>query len=151
MFGMPYIDLLEFIQGIFNAAHEAPPLAPESAEVPHADPEAELQQRERLRTIHTFILEQVRDRCERRPWQRRLSVHFPEMEEIYSQIADNILSNDLELSADTDTDATTLREWLQEIEKNKRLLQPIIRRQFTDSRSSVESYGTLKDGNREVG
>ncbi|CAL0303106.1 unnamed protein product [Lupinus luteus] len=87
-------------------------------EVPHADP-----QREALRSaIHTLILQQVRESCEK--GKGRLSVHFPEMEEIYSSVAENILSRDLEISAEINTE--TLCGWVEEIKENPDTLKSLI-------------------------
>lgn len=92
------MDLFEMVNHFFNREREViqNPLAPEPVEVPHADPHQE--QREALRSaIQTLILEQVREYCEK--GKGRLSVHFPEMEEIDSSVAENIMSRDLEISA----------------------------------------------------
>lgn len=70
-----------------------------------------------------MILEQVREHCEK--GKGRLSVHFPEMAEIYSSAAENILSRDLEISAEMDTE--TLRGWGEEIKENPNLLKSLIR------------------------
>ncbi|KAL4382959.1 hypothetical protein GQ457_15G026640 [Hibiscus cannabinus] len=56
------MDFFKRVNRFFNREREViqNPLAPEPAEVPHADPQQE--QREALRSaIHTLILEQVRD------------------------------------------------------------------------------------------
>ena len=92
------MDLFEMVNHFFNREREViqNPLAPEPVEVPHADPHQE--QREALRSaIQTLILEQVREYCEK--GKGRLSVHFPEMVEIDSSVAENIMSRDLEISA----------------------------------------------------
>ena len=52
-------------------------------------------------------------------------VHFPEMAEIYSSAAENIMSRDLEISAEMDTE--TLRGWVEEIKENPNLLKSLIR------------------------
>ena len=70
-----------------------------------------------------MILEQVREHCEK--GKGRLSVHFPEMAEIYSSVAENIMSRDLEISAEMDTE--TLRGWVEEIKENPNLLKSLIR------------------------
>ena len=67
--------------------------------------------------VPTLILEQVREHCEK--GKGRLSVHFPEMAEIYSSAAENIMSRDLEISAEMDTE--TLRGWVEEIKVLKNL------------------------------
>ena len=91
-------------------------------EVPYADPHQE--QREALRSaIHTLILEQVREHCEK--GKRRLSVHFLEMAKIYSSVTENIMSRDLEISAEMDIE--TLRGWVEEIKENPNLLKSLIR------------------------
>ena len=55
------MDLFELLRNIINPAQEAPPQAPEPAEVPHADP-----QREGLRNeVHALLRERVREHCER--------------------------------------------------------------------------------------
>lgn len=71
------MDLFEMVNHFFNREREViqNPLASEPAEVP---PHQE--QREALRSaIHTLILAQVREHCEK--GKGRLSVHFPEMAE----------------------------------------------------------------------
>jgi len=55
----------------------------------------------------------------------RLSVHFPELREAYSRAAENIMSYDLGLSAEKDTE--TLREWAESIEKDRNLLKSFIK------------------------
>ena len=75
------------------------------------------------KSIHTLILEQVREYCEK--GKGRLSVHFPEMEEIYSSVAENIMSRDLEISAEMDTEP--LRGWVEERKENPNLLKSLIR------------------------
>lgn len=74
------MDFFEMVNHFFNRDREVIQnlKASEPAEVPHADPHQE--QREGLRSaIHTLILAQVREHCEK--VQGRLSVHFPEMAE----------------------------------------------------------------------
>lgn len=61
-----------------------------------------------------MILEQVREHCEK--GKGRLSVHFPEMAEIHSSVAENIMSRDLKISAEMDTE--TLRGWVEERKEN---------------------------------
>lgn len=90
------MDFFEMVNHFFNREREViqNPLAPEPVEVP---PHQE--QREALRSaIQTLILEQVREHCEK--GKGRLSVHFPEMAERYSSAAENIMSRDLEISAE---------------------------------------------------
>ncbi|KAK7298389.1 hypothetical protein VNO77_46848 [Canavalia gladiata] len=72
---------------------------------------------------HSLILEQVREYCEK--GKGRLSVHFPEMEEIYSSVAENIMSRDLEISAEIYIE--TLRGWVEEIKENPNPLKSLIR------------------------
>ncbi|XWS37447.1 hypothetical protein CRYUN_Cryun19dG0043600 [Craigia yunnanensis] len=63
-------------------------LALEPTEVPHADPQQE--QREALRSaIHTLILEQVREHCEK--GKGRLSIHFSKMAKRDSSATENIV------------------------------------------------------------
>lgn len=124
VFRMDDMDFFEMVNHFFNREREViqNPLASEPVEVPHADPHQE--QREALRSaIHTLILEQVREHCEK--GKGRLSVHFPEMAEIYSSVAENIMSRDLEISAEMDTE--TLRGWVEEIKENPNLLKSRIR------------------------
>lgn len=61
-----------------------------------------------------MILEQVREHSEK--GKGRLSVHFPEMAEIHSSAAENIMSRNLEISAEMDTE--TPRGWVEEIKSN---------------------------------
>uniref|UniRef100_A0A2N9GHV0 ATP synthase subunit alpha, mitochondrial n=11 Tax=Pentapetalae TaxID=1437201 RepID=A0A2N9GHV0_FAGSY len=59
-------------------------------------------QREReelARSIHRAIREQVREHCERKPWNRGLSSRFPEQDQVYVLGANNLMS-DLEISSD---------------------------------------------------
>lgn len=84
-------------------------------EVPHADP--------RTSKCYSLILEQVREYCEK--GKGRLSVHFPEMEEIYSSVAENIMSRDLKISAEIYIE--TLRGWVEEIKENPNPLKSLIR------------------------
>ena len=101
------------------------PQVPEPAEVPHADP-AEQEQREELRrTLHTRLIERIREQYER-GMVRGLSVHFPQVASSYSAMADNILSQ-LEF-AENDTD--TIKAWVEEIERDQNLLQPLIEDQL---------------------
>ena len=63
---MDDMDFFEMVNHFFNREREViqNPLASEPVEVPHADPHQE--QREALRSaIHTLILEQVREHCEK--------------------------------------------------------------------------------------
>ena len=119
------IDILELVNQLFGqeappqapapepgAAQEAPPQAPEPAEVPHPDPHEILKDQ-----LHCVIRDQVRSHCERRPWKRGLSVHFPSMREIYSNVANDIMSSDLEVSA---MDTETLRGWVEEVQEKDR-------------------------------
>lgn len=52
-------------------------------------------------------------------------MHFPEMTEIYSSAAKAIMSYDLEISAETDTE--TPRRWAENIRGDPNLLRPLIR------------------------
>lgn len=70
-----------------------------------------------------MILELVREYCEK--GKGRLSVHFPEMEEIYSSVAENIMSRDLKISAEIYIE--TLRGWVGEIKENPNPLKSLIR------------------------
>ncbi|KAK8481911.1 hypothetical protein V6N11_014318 [Hibiscus sabdariffa] len=109
------MDFFKRINRFFNREREViqNPLAPEPTEVPQADPQQE--QREALRSaIHTLILEQVREHCEK--GKGRLSIHFPKMAEIDSSAAENIMSRDLEISAEMDIE--TLHGWVQEKKEN---------------------------------
>lgn len=112
---MDDMDFFKRVNRFFNRERGViqNPLAPEPAEVPHADPQQE--QREALRSaIHTLILEQVREHCEK--GKGRLSIHFPEMAERDSSAAENIMSRDLEISAEMDTE--TLRGGVEEKKEN---------------------------------
>lgn len=131
------MDLFEMVNPFFNrereviqnprapergAAPEALPQAPAPTEVAHPAPD----QKERAalrRDIHTLIREQLHEHCEK--GKGRLSVHFPEITEIYSSAAKAIMSYDLEISAETDTE--TLRRWVENIRGDPNLLKPLIR------------------------
>ena len=52
-------------------------------------------------------------------------VYFPEMTEIYSSAPKAIMSYDLEIPAETDTE--TLRGWVEEIKENPNPLKSLIR------------------------
>ena len=52
-------------------------------------------------------------------------MYFPEMTEIYSSAAKAIMSYDLEISAETDTE--TLRGWVENSWGDPNLLKPLIR------------------------
>ena len=111
-----------------GGALEEPPLAQETDEVPHADPEQE--QRAELRsTIRTKLIEQIRSECETRRL-RRLSVHCPAVETCYSDIAESIMNNDLEVSEETDTE--TLQAVLLELQKKKNQFTPFINEKVTE-------------------
>lgn len=51
-------------------------------------------------------------------------MHFPEIRNLYSNSAEDIMSRDLEISEETD--AETLREWVENIRGNPKLLEPLI-------------------------
>ena len=124
VFRMDDMDFFEMVNHVFNREREViqNPLASESMEVPHADPHQE--QHEALRSaIHTLILGQVREHCEKGKGQ--MFVHFPKMAEIYSNVIENIMSRDLEISTEMDT--KTLRGWVEEIKENPNLLKSLIR------------------------
>ncbi|KAI5311506.1 hypothetical protein L3X38_000232 (mitochondrion) [Prunus dulcis] len=79
--------------------------APAPAEVAHPAPD----QNERaalLRDIHTLIREQLREYCAR---GKGGLAHSPEMLELYSSSAKAIMSYDLDIPAETDTE--TPRRW----------------------------------------
>jgi len=101
VFRMDDMDFFEMVNYFFNREREViqNPLAPEPAEVPHADP---------------IFFEQVREHCEK--GKGRLSVHFPEMAEIYSSVVEKIMSRDLEISAEMNTE--TLSGWVEERKEN---------------------------------
>ncbi|KAH7572165.1 hypothetical protein JRO89_XS04G0213900 [Xanthoceras sorbifolium] len=76
-----------------GAAQEALPLAPAPAEVaPDQEERAALREE-----VKTLIVQQLQEE-ELRMEGVRLSVHFPEMREVYSSTAENIMSYDLEIS-----------------------------------------------------
>lgn len=52
-------------------------------------------------------------------------MYFPEMTERYSSAAKAIMSYDLEISAETDTE--TLRRWVENRRGDPNLLKPLIR------------------------
>ncbi|WRX31287.1 hypothetical protein QQP08_023774 [Theobroma cacao] len=71
------------------------PLAPESTKVSHADPH-QAQHEARRSAIHTLILEQDWEHCEKgKGW---LSIHFSKMAKRDFSVAKNIMSHDLEIS-----------------------------------------------------
>lgn len=74
------------------------------------------------RELHALIREQLVEECER--GKGRLSFHSPEITEVYSSAAERIMSYDLEISAETD--AESLREWVENIKKDPNLLKPLI-------------------------
>lgn len=81
-----------------------------------------LQNRRKFPTPIPF--EQVREHCEK--GKGRLPVHFPEMAERYSSVVEKIMSRDLEISAEMNTE--TLRGWVEEIKWNLiNLLKSLIR------------------------
>lgn len=59
-------------------------------------------------------MEQVREHCEK--GKGRLSVHFPEMAKIYDTGVEKIMSRDLEISAEMNTE--TLSGWVEERKEN---------------------------------
>lgn len=73
------------------------------------------------RDIHTLIREQLHEHCEK--GKGRLSVHFPEMTEIYSSAAKAIMSYDLEIPAETDNPPQMGGEY----KGDPNLLKPLIR------------------------
>nr|YP_009941462.1 hypothetical protein [Fagus sylvatica]QOC70520.1 hypothetical protein [Fagus sylvatica]QVG61315.1 hypothetical protein [Fagus sylvatica]QVG61371.1 hypothetical protein [Fagus sylvatica] len=88
-------------------------------------------QREReelARSIHRAIREQVREHCERKPWNRGLSSRFPEQDQVYVLGANNLMS-DLEISSDMGTE--TLRSW-DEAVQDPNLLKSLIKEHFPD-------------------
>lgn len=114
------LELFSFLHKKFNAAHEALPQAPAPAEVAHLAPDQE--ERAALRrNIHTLIREKLREHCEK--GKGRLPVHFPEMTEINSSAAKAIMSYDLEIPAETDTE--TLRGWVEGIRIDPNLLKSL--------------------------
>ncbi|KAL3534670.1 hypothetical protein ACH5RR_003131 [Cinchona calisaya] len=106
---MDDMDLFEMVNHFLTArgrsfrtrlAPEALPQAPAPTEVAHPAPDQKEHARLQ-RDIHTLIREQLHEHCEKGKW--RLSVHFPEMTEIYSSAAKAIISSyDLEISAETE-------------------------------------------------
>lgn len=119
LFRMDDMDFFEMVNHFFNREREViqNPLAPEAlpqasapAEVAHPAPDQE-ERAALLRDIHTLIREQLREHCEK--GKGRLSVHFPEMTEIYSSAAKAIMSYDLGISTETDTE--TLRRWVENL------------------------------------
>lgn len=62
----------------------------------------------------SHFLEQVREHCEK--GKGRLSAHFPEMAERYSSVVERIMSRDLEISAEMNTE--TLSGWVEERKEN---------------------------------
>ncbi|KAL5798455.1 hypothetical protein ACOSQ2_003275 [Xanthoceras sorbifolium] len=103
-----------------GAAQEALPLAPAPAEVaPDQEERAALREE-----VKTLIVQQLQEE-ELRMEGVRLSVHFPEMREVYSSTAENIMSYDLEISKETN--AESLREWRDKIDQAPNLLKPLIK------------------------
>ncbi|DAD49600.1 TPA_asm: hypothetical protein HUJ06_031883 [Nelumbo nucifera] len=91
-----------------------PPLAPEPAELPHADPDRERAE-QLLRSIQAQLTEGFRRYFERPVG--RVSSHFPETQSFYSTLAKQMMEQDLGLSADDDVHS--LRECLDALNENK--------------------------------
>lgn len=115
-----------------GAAPEALPEAPAPAEVPHPDPQREALRRE----INTLVTQQLREECER--GRVRPSPHFPEMINMYSEIANDILSHDLEISAEMD--AETLHEWMEQIRVLPNLLKSLLAEYRYKKKEKVSSF-----------
>lgn len=113
---MDDISFFEMVNHFFNREREViqNPLAPERGATPEALPQAPAptevahpapdQKKRACGTSkrHSHIREQLHEHCEK--GKGRLPVHFPEMTEIYSSAAKAIMSYDLEISAETDTE-----------------------------------------------
>ena len=103
-----------------GAAQEALPQAPApAAEVAHPAPErAEL-----FNEIRNIVLHQF-------PKRSPLGVQrsFPEIAELYSSAAENILHYDLDISAETDVES--LREWRDKLKEDQKLIKPLIYQYF---------------------
>ncbi|KAK9081097.1 hypothetical protein Scep_031072 [Stephania cephalantha] len=63
------------------------------------------------------------------PWKRRLSVYFPEMIKVYSDVTNDIMSSGLEIST---MDTESLRECVEEVHKNPNYLKSLIRGRLPD-------------------
>lgn len=75
---------------------------PAPTEVAHPATDQKKERAALRRDIQTLIREQLYEHCEK--GKGRLPVHFPEMTEIYSSAAKAIMSYDLEIPAETDTE-----------------------------------------------
>ncbi|KAB1219912.1 hypothetical protein CJ030_MR3G009554 [Morella rubra] len=60
------------------------------------------------------------------------------MAEIYSSVAENIMSRDLEISAEMDTES--LGGWVEERKGNPNLLKSLIREHLTQQRGTTRPY-----------
>ncbi|KAJ0074693.1 hypothetical protein Patl1_37438 [Pistacia atlantica] len=106
-----------------GAAQEALPQAPAPAEVAHPAPDQE-DRAALLEEVKTLIVQQLQEEFKKAQCVR-LSVHIQEMRGVHSSAADNILSHDLEISAETD--AESLREWREKIRDYQNILKPLIK------------------------
>ena len=102
-----------------GAAQEALPQAPAPAEVAHPVPNQEEVAALR-RELHVLIKDRIREESER----GRLSTQFPELREIHSEAAHNLMAQ-LELSEETDTES--LRGWAEKMREDPNLLNPLIK------------------------
>lgn len=75
---------------------------PAPTEVAHPATDKKKERAALRRDIQTLIREQLHEHCEK--GKGRLPAHFPEMTEIYSSAAKAIMSYDLEIPAETDTE-----------------------------------------------
>lgn len=106
-----------------GAAQEALPQAPAPAEVAHPAPDQE--ERATLREeVKTLIVHQLQEESNK-VHGVRLSVLFPNMGELYSSSAESLMSYDLEI--DNDTNSEILREWRNAIRNNPNLLKPLLK------------------------
>lgn len=106
-----------------GAAQEALPQAAAPEEVAHPDPDQE-ERAALLLEVQALIIEQLQEESKKAQGVR-LSVLFPEMREVDSSAAESIMYYDLEISRETD--AESLREWVEKIRDDPNLLKPLIK------------------------
>lgn len=127
----PFLGRNHFNQNGQGGAPLEPPLAPapQPPAVPEADPEQEQRERDNLLSrIHAKLQQRIgalsrKERCFYGNTDLRAKSH--------SEIADEIISRDFELS--NQTDAPTLAEWVQKFETEPNFANALIREDFSES------------------
>ncbi|KAL6515405.1 NADH:ubiquinone oxidoreductase subunit 3 [Orobanche minor] len=109
--------------------------AQEAEEAPiHPDPDQEEEERAALLLeVRALILNQLQSESKKAAGVE-LSVLFPEMQEVDSSAAESIMHYDLEISRETD--AESLREWVEQIRDDPNLLKPLIKDYLPKRRSN---------------